>query len=680
MPRSLGAYACEKAARETRRTLELLGYAGDDDAQETEHEGVQNSPELPPRSAAVEDTSEHCRQESRREEDCDKACSFGEFVEGGLPGLGASECSEAEEGTGTPAGFQDSLREWAIDHGIKRRPLTALLKLLRSRGGLSDLPNDGRTLLQTPRRPHEQFPIRTVEPGKYCHFGLAAGLQHALCHVEKLPAVLSLTFNIDGLPLSKSSKMQLWPIQCLVGGIDDVAPFLVGAFAGHSKPMSSNDFLVTFVEELQALLSQGVTVNGSLVQVKVRSIICDAPARAFITMTKGHGGYSGCPKCTVEGSYLNGRVVFLDMNCPLRTDLSFRQQHDAEHHKGESILLNLPINSVHDLPLDYMHLVLLGVMKKLLLLWTSGPLTVRWGPLKRHAFNEKSKQLRPHIPSEFPRKSRGLDEMDRWKAVEFRLVLFYTGPLLLKLCLTDRLYQHFLLLHASLSILANRQLCHQHANYAGELLRCFVSDFAELYGDHHVSFNGHGLIHLASDVQRMGELDSFSAFPFESNMQVLKKQLRKHGKPLEQLCNRIAEARTKTCRKSSDGGKLVDLSHPHCGGLLLSECCPPEYRMLTCGNFRISLSERDNCFLQDGHVVIARNIAHMKGSNEPCIIGQEFLVKEELYSAPFESSRLGISVVSHLSELKPWPLRNIQKMVKLPWDSKFVTLPELHTG
>ncbi|KAM7314228.1 uncharacterized protein ISCGN_004013, partial [Ixodes scapularis] len=275
MPRSLGAYACEKAARETRRTLELLGYAGDDDAQETEHEGVQNSPELPPRSAAVEDTSEHCRQESRREEDCDKACSFGEFVEGGLPGLGASECSEAEEGTGTPAGFQDSLREWAIDHGIKRRPLTALLKLLRSRGGMPDLPNDGRTLLQTPRRPHEQFPIRTVEPGKYCHFGLAAGLQHALCHVEKLPAVLSLTFNIDGLPLSKSSKMQLWPIQCLVGGIDDVAPFLVGAFAGHSKPMSSNDFLVTFVEELQALLSQGVTVNGSLVQVKMRYAIVE---------------------------------------------------------------------------------------------------------------------------------------------------------------------------------------------------------------------------------------------------------------------------------------------------------------------------------------------------------------------------------------------------------------------
>ncbi|CAN7988820.1 unnamed protein product [Ixodes hexagonus] len=445
MPRSLDAHACEKATRETRRTLELLGYAGDDDVQETEREGVQHSRELPLRSAAVEGASEHCRQVSRREgADRDEACSFAEFVEGDLPGVGASEGSEAEEGTGTPAGFQDSLREWAIEYGIKKRPLTALLKLLRRRTGTgSDLPKDGRTLLQTPRRPHERFPIRTVEPGKYSHFGLAAGLQHALCHVEKLPTVLPLTFNIDGLPLSKSSKMQLWPIQCLVGGMDDVAPFLVGAFAGHSKPASSNDFLVTFVEELQALLSQGVTVNGSLVQVKVRSIICDAPARAFITTTKGHGGYSGCPKCTVEGLYLDGRVAFLDMNCPLRTDLSFRQQHDAEHHKGESILFNLPINSAHDLPLDYMHLVLLGVVKKLLSLWTSGQLAVRLGPLERHAFNEKSEQLRPHIPHEFPRKSRGLDEMDRWKAVEFRLLLFYTGPLLLKLCLTDRLYQHF---------------------------------------------------------------------------------------------------------------------------------------------------------------------------------------------------------------------------------------------
>ncbi|XP_029822778.4 uncharacterized protein LOC115308822 [Ixodes scapularis] len=162
-------------------------------------------------------------------------------------------------------------------------------------------------------------------------------------------------------------------------------------------------------------------------------------------------------------------------------------------------------------------------------------------------------------------------------------------------------------------------------------------------------------------------------------MQVLKKQLRKHGKPLEQLCNRMVEAQSKEHRQPSDGGKPFKLSRQHCGGLLLPECCPPEYQMLKCRNFTIALKERDNCFMQDGHIVIARNIAHMGGSNEPCIIGQEFLVKEDLYPAPFESSRLGIFIVARLSTPKPWPLRNVRKMVKLPWDSKFVALPELHT-
>lgn len=701
MPGSRPAYACEKASRETRRTLALLEHASKD-IQEAEcnpserrleqrstpaaAEHARGSPigrSVPVDGASSADSPAYhlYRQDPRREgAGYDQGRSFAELAEGGPPGLDDSEGNgdSAGEGTNALCEFQDSLRDWAVESGIKRRPLTALLKILRRREGMSDLPKDGRTLLQTPRKPHEQFPFTPMAPGNYCHFGLAAGLQHSLRNVERLPAVLSLTFNIDGLPLSKSSKTQLWPIQCMVSGCNE-APFVVGAFAGNSKPTSSNDFLRAFVEELQTLLLHGLTINDSVVQVKLEAIICDAPARAFITMTKGHGGYSGCPKCTVEGSYLQGRVVFLDMDCPLRTDFSFRQQDDSEHHKGESILFDLPIDSVHDLPLDYMHLVLLGVVKKLLSLWTSGPLAVRLGPLQRHTFNENSELLRPCIPCEFPRRSRGLDEIDRWKAVEFRLLLFYTGPLLLKSCLPVQLYEHFLLLHASLSILANQQLCRQHAGYAGELLRCFVSEFCELYGNHNASFNIHCLIHLASDVQRHGELDSFSAFPFESHMQVLKKQLRKHGKPLEQLCNRMVEARSKKHRQPSDGGKPVELSRQHCGGLLLPECCPPEYQTLKCRNFTIALKERDNCFMQDGHIVIARNIAHMRGSNEPCIIGQEFLVKEDLYTAPFESSRLGIFIVARLSTPKPWPLRNVRKMVKLPWDSKFVALPELHT-
>ncbi|XP_077512760.1 uncharacterized protein LOC144123921 [Amblyomma americanum] len=130
-----------------------------------------------------------------------------------------------------------------------------------------DLPMDGRTLLRTPRKPQEQCPVTPLAPGHYCHFGLADGLLRLLRPVENPPALIPLSFNIDGLPLSKSSKMQLWPIQCLAHDCGDETPFLVGAFAGKSKPDSSNEFLRPFVSELRTLVSEGLIFNGKVLHV-----------------------------------------------------------------------------------------------------------------------------------------------------------------------------------------------------------------------------------------------------------------------------------------------------------------------------------------------------------------------------------------------------------------------------
>lgn len=126
--------------------------------------------------------------------------------------------------------------------------------------------------------------------------------------------------------------------------------------------------------------------------------------------------------------------------------------------RGASILLNLPIDTLRYVPLHYMHVVLLSVVK-LLSLWASGPLNIRLGPLARLMFTEQSSTLRPHIPCEFPRKPRGLDKLDGWKAVKFQLILYYTGPVLLKLTLPYYLYENSLFLCAALSILACKELC-----------------------------------------------------------------------------------------------------------------------------------------------------------------------------------------------------------------------------
>lgn len=99
--------------------------------------------------------------------------------------------------------------------------------------------------------------------------------------------------------------------------------------------------------------------------------MCDAPARAFITYTKNHTGYFSCPKCTQEEDYIKA-MVFLETHNTLRTNESFKNRTQPEHHTGDSILEKLPIGMISQIPLDYMHLVCLGVTKRLLQFWRSG--------------------------------------------------------------------------------------------------------------------------------------------------------------------------------------------------------------------------------------------------------------------------------------------------------------------
>jgi len=102
----------------------------------------------------------------------------------------------------------------------------------------------------------------------------------------------------------------------------------------------------------------------------------DNPARSFVTCTKGHNDYFGCSKCIV-GDYENRRMLFLDHNCPLHTDESFNLRKNPEHHTGISIFEKIPLPMVSTFPLDYMHLVCLGQMKKMLNLWLKGSTRIK---------------------------------------------------------------------------------------------------------------------------------------------------------------------------------------------------------------------------------------------------------------------------------------------------------------
>ncbi|EZA62077.1 hypothetical protein X777_06193 [Ooceraea biroi] len=93
-----------------------------------------------------------------------------------------------------------------------------------------------------------------------------------------------------------------------------------------------------------------------------------------------------------------------------------------------------------------MHLICLGVMRKLLYLWLGGELRYR---LQHTAVNEISTrlimQLKPSIPMEFARKPRQVECLKLWKATEYRLILLYTGPLAFKFVVKKCIYTFYVI-------------------------------------------------------------------------------------------------------------------------------------------------------------------------------------------------------------------------------------------
>ena len=146
---------------------------------------------------------------------------------------------------------------------------------------------------------------------------------------------------------------------------------------------------------------------------------------------------------------------------------------------------------VTQFPLDYMHLLCLGVMCKLLLLWLKGLLACRLPGEVVKCVSAALVNMKSFVPHDFARKPRPLSEIDHFKATEFRLMLLYTSVVALRNKLKHVFYYNFLLLSVVMHILLSPRYCSDYCEYARQLL--FVTNFSDLYGDHFVVYNVHTL-------------------------------------------------------------------------------------------------------------------------------------------------------------------------------------------
>ena len=225
-----------------------------------------------------------------------------------------NSCCNSSSSESTDSGDSDSdanlktdLIDWVNLYQIKHKAVDSLQKILKE-SGHDQLPGSATSLIKTAR----YVPITEKSGMEYIYFPVKEELMRQFLRyptmMKESVTTLEISLNIEGLPLFKSSNKTLWPVLCGIMNVQPVAIFPVALTYGRSKPTDLL-FLQDTVDELNYLLEHGLNVDGKVIPVTLRCIVCDAPARALVKGTKLYSGYFGCDKCAQKGEWI-GRIVY----------------------------------------------------------------------------------------------------------------------------------------------------------------------------------------------------------------------------------------------------------------------------------------------------------------------------------------------------------------------------------
>lgn len=216
----------------------------------------------------------------------------------------------------------------------------------------------------------ERIVSRTVPPGEYWHYGVEKQLQKISNLIEVEEIIIDI--GIDGLPLFKSSGQTLWPIIGKFVNLPNLQVILIGTYLGTKKPYNIEQYLHDFVNEIKNLMTYGVNISGKMYSVRIRTFICDAPAKSFVCGTLGHTSLYGCNRCKQIGRKINNVVTYSTKVGAAISDEDFAERKYLNFLKpffqNEKLPLEIiNVKMISQFPLDPMHLIDLGVVKKYLL-------------------------------------------------------------------------------------------------------------------------------------------------------------------------------------------------------------------------------------------------------------------------------------------------------------------------
>uniref|UniRef100_A0A182HXW1 Uncharacterized protein n=1 Tax=Anopheles arabiensis TaxID=7173 RepID=A0A182HXW1_ANOAR len=238
---------------------------------------------------------------------------------------------------------------------------------------------------------------------------------------------------MNGLPLHKSELTQFWPILMRLPEMPEVPLMTVAIFAGECKPESVEDYLRSFVTELNYFEKYGILINGRQFKIKQRAIIIDDEPRNHDDFKRG----------VYVGHYSNATPLTDLDGCDTIAD----------------IISSEPLHFR-----DY------GISRKCMRGWSERKFSAatKWSPQVRKAISKDLEQLK--FPVEFSRKVRSLKYIKFWKGMEYNYFLHNARSVILKGMLTDEEYTHFMHYFCAMTLF-NSQEYVEHWPYARELLR-----------------------------------------------------------------------------------------------------------------------------------------------------------------------------------------------------------------
>ncbi|KAK3910317.1 Peptide chain release factor 1 [Frankliniella fusca] len=371
--------------------------------------------------------------------------------------------------------------------------------------------------------------------------------------------VILLT-NSDGLQPHNNSTEEIWAVTYTIcevpPGLRRVFTMVTQIWYGKKKPFM-NGFMVPFAKSTIELFQKGVvwTHPKSKIVHTTRgtapAFTLDAPARAMLQNVTSHSGSCSCNICEIEGERIKHgkgtKTIFPyveDEELVLRDKDAMEAQTQSlllsgivcKGVRGDSILNTIPLcNRGSAVIYDYMHLVLLGVTRQFYCMFMKGErngLPTKGIQKPPWYIGHKSKIIDVFLSSiertyEFTRFPKYCDKYKAYKAQTWLTWLLFVSILVFHENLPEVYSQHWLLLVIAINLLLKEVISQDDVEMARLLLSEFVEEAQQLYGKEVMTYNVHGLLHMALMVKRWGALWATSTFLFESYNGVIVRNL--HG-------------------------------------------------------------------------------------------------------------------------------------------------------